>query len=414
MADKTKRVDGEDLTAACFLIVGDAEDTSTWKLPWKFSTDEKTKSHLRNAIARFGQLTGVSDADKEKAWTKLKRLCKQYGIDVSDEDSGKSARMERKRSEFRIEVKDLSEAGSFEGKLSVYGNVDEGSDCVEAGAFTKTIRENGNEIPLLWQHKSDEPIGKLALTDGTDALRVKGQLLMDLPEAQKAYKLIKAGIVKGLSIGFKTIKDSIEDGVRHLKEVRLFEGSIVTFPMNQMALITSVKSAGGDEPGDFNEELTEVRLYAAFWQMMAALQNSLQEIIRSDLETADKATLSATVIEQFAAEYASYLPAYLDLLAENEGRWYYMSRGKLETKEGRTISSATQKAMQSCHAKMMEGHSLIAEAGEMLKALWTQEAGDEATSDTGAAGSEDDKSEPVDHSAVQAINELKGLYESWK
>jgi uncharacterized protein len=55
---KTKRVDGEDLTADCFLIVGDKDDTSIWKLPWKFSTDEKTKSHLRNALARFKPAEG--------------------------------------------------------------------------------------------------------------------------------------------------------------------------------------------------------------------------------------------------------------------------------------------------------------------------------------------------------------------
>ncbi|MGH9522725.1 MAG: HK97 family phage prohead protease [Terriglobales bacterium] len=85
----TKRVDGEDLTARCFLIVGDKTDMSTWKLPWKFSTDEKTKSHLRNAVARFNQLKGVSEEQKKSAWSKLKRLCKKYGVDVSEENSKK-------------------------------------------------------------------------------------------------------------------------------------------------------------------------------------------------------------------------------------------------------------------------------------------------------------------------------------
>jgi len=84
---KTKRVDGEDLTADCFLIVGDPDDTSTWKLPWKFSTDEKTKSHLQNALARFNQLKGVSQEDKDAAWKQLVKLCKEHGIDVSEESS---------------------------------------------------------------------------------------------------------------------------------------------------------------------------------------------------------------------------------------------------------------------------------------------------------------------------------------
>lgn len=83
---KTKKVDGEDLTADCFLIVGDPQKTDTWHLPWKFSTDEKTKSHLRDALARFDQVEGVSDDGKKKAWNKLLSLCKKYGIDVSDEE----------------------------------------------------------------------------------------------------------------------------------------------------------------------------------------------------------------------------------------------------------------------------------------------------------------------------------------
>lgn len=87
---KTKRVDGEDLTADAFLIVGDPEDTSTWKLPWKFSTEEKTKTHLQNALARFNQLKGVSKEDKDAAWEKLVKLCKEHDIKVSEESSLRS------------------------------------------------------------------------------------------------------------------------------------------------------------------------------------------------------------------------------------------------------------------------------------------------------------------------------------
>lgn len=83
---KTKTVDGEELKADAFLIVGDPEKTDTWHLPWKFSTEEKTKSHLRDALARFDQVEGVDEETKKKAKAKLLRLCKKYGIDVSDEE----------------------------------------------------------------------------------------------------------------------------------------------------------------------------------------------------------------------------------------------------------------------------------------------------------------------------------------
>jgi HK97 family phage prohead protease len=144
--------------------------------------------------------------------------------------------------ELKMQVKGVVADGSFEGLLAVYNNVDLGGDLIEPGAFTKTIREHGNEVPLLWQHKIDVPIGMLTLVDGPDALSVKGQLLMDVPAAKTAYLLIKARIVKGLSIGFDCLKDAMDGSVRHLKEIRLWEGSIVTFPMNAAALVTTVKA----------------------------------------------------------------------------------------------------------------------------------------------------------------------------
>ena len=118
------------------------------------------------------------------------------------------------KNRLRLEIKEISEKGEFEGILSPYGNVDEGGDVVEPGAYTKTLKERGNVVPLLWQHRTDTPIGDLSLEDRADGLWARGRLLMELPEAQKAYLLIKSKIVKGLSIGFETIKDAIEAGRR--------------------------------------------------------------------------------------------------------------------------------------------------------------------------------------------------------
>jgi uncharacterized protein len=86
-AAKTKRVDGEDLTASCFIYVGDAEKPETWALPWKFKSQAKIKSHLRNALARFNQTQKIPADKKAAAYKKLARLCKKYGVTVSDEES---------------------------------------------------------------------------------------------------------------------------------------------------------------------------------------------------------------------------------------------------------------------------------------------------------------------------------------
>ena len=95
---RTKRVDGEDLPATAFLIVLDPDDTGTWNLPVEFSTDEKSASHVRNALSRFNQLKDVPDDVKSAAWKRLVSLCHKYNIEVADESQpGKSAAAEMRK-----------------------------------------------------------------------------------------------------------------------------------------------------------------------------------------------------------------------------------------------------------------------------------------------------------------------------
>ena len=236
------------------------------------------------------------------------------------------------KQQLRMEIKSISEDGSFSGRLSTYNNVDQGGDLVEPGAFTKTIQEHGNQIPMLWQHKSDEPIGTLTLTDTPSSLNVEGQLLMELPEARKAYLLIKARIVKGLSIGFKTVKDAMDGTVRRLKEIRLFEGSVVTFPMDLNALITNVKSRR-ERKDDFSTEFAEQQLQDAAYQMFIALRCALCSIPwASGMSRDEKIAASEASLQQFCEAYMAYIPDYLDWLTEEYGDMELYSRGRLEHK----------------------------------------------------------------------------------
>ena len=84
---KTKKKAGEDLTADCFAYVGDKNDPSTWKLPIKFSTDAKTKSHIRNALARFSQTQGIPEDKKAGVKAKIEAAAKKHGIEVSAEEA---------------------------------------------------------------------------------------------------------------------------------------------------------------------------------------------------------------------------------------------------------------------------------------------------------------------------------------
>lgn len=254
----------------------------------------------------------------------------------------------------KFNFKSMGDDGTFEGMLATYGNVDLGKDVIDPGAFTKTLHDNGSTVPMLWAHDDSlPPIGSMDLTDMPEGLHCKGTLMLENPLAQTVYACLKKRLVKGLSIGYDVIpgKAPIEDGIRHLKEIRLWEGSVVTFPMNMQALIGSVKSARRTEAkDDFATELQEIQLYAARYQMMDALSESLREIL-SDAEVPDKAAASRDSIQQFMEAYATMLPDYLALMAEDAGGcgcYGWMSRPGFEQKAGRVLSQANLDTIKKC------------------------------------------------------------------
>ena len=154
--------------------------------------------------------------------------------------------MERKRCSLKIKAVD--DTGSYTGLGAVYGNTDLGGDQIQPGAFTRTLA-SGKQFPLLWQHDPSNPIGTAKVTDTREGLAVDGKLLLQDPTALKAYTFMKAGVIKGMSIGFECLQSTMDGDVRQLKELKLWEISVVTFPMNESAQISSVKrlSVSDDE-----------------------------------------------------------------------------------------------------------------------------------------------------------------------
>jgi HK97 family phage prohead protease len=101
--EKTKEVAGEHLTAGDFIYVGDPDKPDTWSLPWHFSTEEKTQSHLRDALARFDQDEVIPEGQKAEAHAKLVRLCKEHGIEVSSDDKERS--LDHRLRELRLRLR---------------------------------------------------------------------------------------------------------------------------------------------------------------------------------------------------------------------------------------------------------------------------------------------------------------------
>ena len=139
------------------------------------------------------------------------------------------------------------EEGTFFGYGSIFNNTDLGNDVVVNGAFTKSLARTGPKgVKLLYQHKSDMPIGVFEeIEEDGKGLKVKGRLALGTQAGREAYELLKMGALDGLSIGFRVSPKGQEyDGKskkRFIKEVDLMEISLVTFPMNPKARVRSVK-----------------------------------------------------------------------------------------------------------------------------------------------------------------------------
>ena len=142
-----------------------------------------------------------------------------------------------------FKIKAVSEDGLFSGYGSVFGVIDSYKEVVAPGAFAESLSQR--TPALLWQHRSGEPIGVYsALREDQIGLYVEGKLALKTARGAEAYELLKMGAISALSIGFVTRDDSYDrvTGIRTLKKVDLWEVSLVTFPANDAARVSGVKS----------------------------------------------------------------------------------------------------------------------------------------------------------------------------
>ena len=158
-----------------------------------------------------------------------------------------------------FEKADIQDSGIFTGYGSTFGGKpDSYGDIIAPGAFTGSIAKNGRGgmgIAMLYQHDHTQPIGTwTSIAQDKKGLAVEGQLVMEVQQARETHALLKAGALKGLSIGFdlprdengKVDADAIEINEKKktqlLKIIDLWEISPVTFAANTRARVTGVKN----------------------------------------------------------------------------------------------------------------------------------------------------------------------------
>ncbi len=194
---------------------------------------------------------------------------------------------------FDYEVKAAQESGLFSGYGSVFGNVDSYNEVVAPGAFVASLAETkakGRTLPVLWQHRSGEPIGAWdieTLKEDERGLIGAGQLWLDAaPYAKIALAGMRSKAITGLSIGYYVRESSFDEKtyIRTLTKLDLVEISIVTTPANDDARIDAIKArvAHGALPSlpDFEKLLRE----AGFSKTQSAViaNRGLAHLLRSE------------------------------------------------------------------------------------------------------------------------------------
>lgn len=58
----------------------------TFAFPEERKMPLENASHIRNAVARFNQVKGVSDEERDAAWTKIKAAAKRHDVTLSEKD----------------------------------------------------------------------------------------------------------------------------------------------------------------------------------------------------------------------------------------------------------------------------------------------------------------------------------------
>lgn len=159
-------------------------------------------------------------------------------------------------------------AATFDREPDSYG------DVIAKGAFARTLSEwsqKGQPIPLLYGHNTDDPelnIGRVTEAyEDERGLHVRAEFDADNPKAQYVRKLAKEGRLYQFSFAY-SVRDAAEtqldDGAKayELRDLDLYEVSLVQIPANQHAVVTGIKSGRRNSKADA-DELRQIRALAA-------------------------------------------------------------------------------------------------------------------------------------------------------
>jgi HK97 family phage prohead protease len=138
-----------------------------------------------------------------------------------------------------VRVKAVTDHGErwIEGYAST-PDVDRMGDVVEPKGAQYQL-----PIPLLWQHKHDEPIGSVTEAYvSSKGIRIRARLVAGFAKADEVWQLIRDGVLTAVSIGFRALaSEPLPTGGRRFSAWEWLELSVVSVPAQPGAQITVAK-----------------------------------------------------------------------------------------------------------------------------------------------------------------------------
>jgi uncharacterized protein len=219
--------------------------------------------------------------------------------------------------------------GVVTGYFSAFNNIDSDGDVIVSGAYKKTVAENGpngkNRIMHLLQHNPLMPLAKpMELIEDGKGLRFVSKIT-ETSYGKDVIKLYAEGVFNEHSVGFEIIKSDNKAGYREIREIKLWEGSTVTWGANPNTPIESMKS--WDKPkseemlskfcnilrnGDLTDE-SMIQLEIGLKQLqnhLVELESKSVEIVES-VETQFKSEADPTIPMAIEFEYFQKLKKFI-------------------------------------------------------------------------------------------------------
>ena len=222
---------------------------------------QRTQDYADSVVARI-RAEETNSMDNKNKWLDVARA---IALKI-DGPQPESKEPEVRTNSVDFEVRAEGDGMTFTGYASVFNSPSEDLggfiEYVAPGAFKRSLQSR-NEVKLLWNHDSGEPLaslrgGTMQLVEDNRGLKVTAQL-PNTTRGRDIAELLRTKVIDSMSFGFNVIRDSwASDGkTRTLESVRLFEVSIVSFPAYE-ATVAQVRSAPTINPDELADALLKL------------------------------------------------------------------------------------------------------------------------------------------------------------